>query len=245
MVYNISYMNLSKIYRLILKYLLLFIFLFPTFIVSAQNSTTLPKKQIALTFDDGPYGTPTTEILSILKKENIHATFFVIGQNVEKYPDITKAIVTDGNVIANHTYNHPKDLATISLKEFNLELSKTEEDIFSLTNLNPKLFRAPYGKTSPEMLKELVQDKYTLVGWDVDPSDWNYPSSTSELIKKTVLSKAKPNAIILLHDGRDTHIDYPRDNLIKALPETIEALKKEGYTFVTVDKLLNINAYNN
>ena len=196
-----------------------------------------------MTFDDGPYGAPTIEVLNILQKENVHATFFVIGQNVEKYPALAKEIVADGNIIANHSYDHPKNLPKIPLKEFDLELSKTENAIFSATGLKPRLFRAPYGNTSPEMLKELETQNYTLVGWNVDPTDWNYPKSTPELIEKTVLAEVKPDAIILFHDGRDTHIAYPRENLIQALPETIEALKKEGYTFVTIDKLLGENAY--
>jgi peptidoglycan/xylan/chitin deacetylase (PgdA/CDA1 family) len=227
--------------RLALKLLLLIFFLFPISIIRAQN--TIPLKQIALSFDDGPYGAPTIEVLNILKREDVHATFFVIGQNVKKYPDIAKEIVSDGNIIANHSYDHPKNLPKITLKEFDLEISKTEDAIFLATGLRPRLFRAPYGNTSPEILKELEIEKYTLVGWNVDPMDWNYSKSTPELIKKTVLAEVKPDAIILFHDGRDTHIDYPRDNLIKALPETIEALKKEGYTFVTIDKLLGENAY--
>ena len=218
-------------------------FLFPIYI-SKVEATVLREKQIALTFDDGPYGTPTTEVLNILKKENIHATFFLIGQNVEKYPEIVKAIIADGNTIANHSYNHPGNLPKMSLKEFNLELSKTEDAIFRATGLHPDLFRAPYGNTSPAMKKELLDDNYTLVGWNIDPADWNYSKSTPEIIEKIILAKVKNNSIILLHDGRDTHIDYPRDNLIKALPIVIESLKKEGYTFVTIDKLLNKGAYN-
>jgi len=237
-------MNSNNIRRLALGLFLVIFFLFPVYIISAETTTVIPPKQIALTFDDGPYGTPTIEVLSILKKENVHATFFVIGQNVEKYPEITKEIVANGNIIANHTYNHPEDLTKVSLKEFYSEISKTEDAIFSVTHLWTGLFRAPYGNTSPEMLKELEKDDYTLVGWDVDPVDWDYSKSTPELIEKTVLEEVKPGAIIIFHDGRDTHINYPRGNLIKALPKTIEALKKEGYTFVTVDKLLNIKAYN-
>jgi peptidoglycan/xylan/chitin deacetylase (PgdA/CDA1 family) len=238
-------MNTGDVHKSALKLSLMIFLLFPIFTTNAQTAPklTLPEKQIALTFDDGPYGTPTVEVLNILKRENIHATFFVIGQNVEKYNDITKEIVADGNVIANHTFNHPRNLAVMPLKEFDSELSKTEKAISSVTNLQPDLFRAPYGNTSSEMLKELAQDKYTLVSWDVDPSDWDYSKSTPDIIEKTIFTEAKPNAIILLHDGRDTHIDYPRDNLIKALPKVIETLQKEGYTFVTVDKLLGVSAY--
>jgi len=230
-----------------LRYHYFFILIFLLFTFSFGNisaETVLPKKDIALTFDDGPYGTPTTEILDILKKEKINATFFVLGENVQKYPEITKQIILDGNVIGNHTYDHPKNLAKMPSKDFDLELSSTENLISSVDNVKPNLFRAPYGLTSPGMLKELKKDKYTLVGWSLDTQDWNYSKVTPDLIEKGVLKKIKPNSIILFHDGRDTHIDYPRDNLVKALPVVIDSLRKEGYSFVTVDKLINKKAYN-
>jgi peptidoglycan/xylan/chitin deacetylase (PgdA/CDA1 family) len=194
-------------------------------------------KKIALTFDDGPYGTPTTQILAILKKEKVHATFFVMGMNVEKYPDIARAIVKAGNLIGNHTYDHPKNLATDSLKAIDVELSKAENAITVATGKRPLWFRAPYGRTSPKMIKEVKSQGYKLVSWTVDPQDWDYQKSTPEMIIKTVLAQAAPNAIILMHDGRDIHVGYPRGNTVAALPLVIDALKKEGYTFVTVDQL--------
>ena len=202
-----------------------------------------PEKKIALTFDDGPYGEPTTEVLDILKKENVHATFFLIGKNVEKYPEIVRAIIENGNVIGNHTYDHPKNLVSFSDLDFKNELSKTESVIFSAARIQPVFFRAPYGRTSAAMQKEIKQEGYTLVCWNIDPIDWNYSKSPAELIVKRVLEQAKPNSIILMHDGRDQHIGYPRDNLVKALPVIIDSLRKEGYDFVTVDEIFHKKAY--
>ncbi len=79
---------------------------------------------------------------------------------------------------------------------------------------------------------------YTIVLWNVDPQDWNYPSSTSKLIEQRISAQEKPHMIILMHDGRDTHVNYPRDNLIGALPTIIENLKQQGYIFVSADKLV-------
>lgn len=234
-------MNLNDIHRSVLI-LCILVFFSPS-ICNTPAQAEPPAKQVALTFDDGPYGAPTIEILNILKSENINATFFVIGENVKKYPEIAKEIVADGNVIGNHSYDHPRNIDTFPTKEFNEELSTTEEAIFSATNLRPSLFRAPYGKTNPQMLTELKNDNYTLVKWNVDSEDWNYSKSPTDVVEKNVLGQVKPNMIILFHDGRDTHINYPRDNTIKALPNIIDTLKQQGYSFMTVDKLLGISAY--
>ena len=109
--------------------------------------------------------------------------------------------------------------------------------------VRPGLFRAPYGKTSPEIIAELKKNNYTLIRWNVDSEDWNYSKSPTDVVEKNVLGQVKPNLIILFHDGRDTLINYPRDNTIKALLDIIDTLKKEGYSFVTVDKLLGVNPY--
>ena len=226
--------------KLIIFLLFVCTFVLYTPVVFAQQSAV---KKVALTFDDGPYGTSTTEILNILKKDNIPATFFVMGENVQKYPDITKEIIKDGNVIGNHTYNHPKDLTKEPEKEFNAEIDITDQLVFSLTGLHTALFRAPYGLISTSTTEELSKKGYALVGWNVDSIDWNYTVSTPDVILATVLKEIKPTSIIIFHDGRDTHIDYPRDNTIKALPNVIDALKKQGYEFVTVDKILNMRPY--
>ncbi|MEI8129989.1 MAG: polysaccharide deacetylase family protein [bacterium] len=212
--------------------------------VSASEVTQTPiEKKVALTFDDGPYGEPTRQILAILKQEQVHATFFVMGENVEKYPDIAKAIVDDGNVIANHSYDHPKNMTSEPTKKFDSELILTENAIFTATNKLPDLFRAPYGRTSAPLLKKLHDEKYSLVRWTLDTLDWNFPKSPSDAIVKRVLTKVHPNDIILMHDGRDTKIGYPRDNIVDALPKVIEGLKKAGYTLVTVDQIVGKSAY--
>ncbi len=235
-------MNFNNIYRLILGFIIFGLFSFSFCLASTENP--IPEKKIAITFDDGPYGDPTTQVLDILKKENINATFFLMGQNVEKYPEITKRIIADGNVVGNHTYDHPKNLVTMSLKEFKSEIFKTGKAIFLTANIRTDLFRAPYGRISPERIKELEKNRYTVVPVGIDSLDWDYPHNPAGVIEKTVLDQVRPNAIILLHDGRDTKINYPRDNMVTALPVIIEALKKDGYTFVTIDKLFDKKAYN-
>jgi peptidoglycan/xylan/chitin deacetylase (PgdA/CDA1 family) len=217
--------------------------LFPSCTALAANvSTTTPKtgvKEVALTFDDGPYGTSTLEVLDILQREKVPATFFLIGKNVEKYPDIARLIVADGYMVGNHTYDHPKNLPYLTNSQIATELSKADTVIASTTGIHTKLFRPPYGKINKRLRKILTADGYKVVLWNVDPTDWDYPSSTSTLIEKRVIAQEKTEMTIVMHDGRDTHINYPRGNLVGALPTVIENLKQQGYVFVTADKLVS------
>ena len=206
---------------------------------SESSTSKLIQKRIALTFDDGPYGKATTDILNILKKENIHATFFLVGSNVKKYPDIARRIVSDNNLIGNHTYSHSRSLPYLSAKKFEKEITKTENIIASTTGIHTIFFRPPFGVLSKTMNDVLNKHKYTIFMWTVDPHDWDYKKSPTNIIVSKVLQEAKPESIILLHDGRDTQIGYPRDNTVQALPIIIKRLKKDGYTFVTLDKLIN------
>ena len=204
---------------------------------SVGTATSTQKKLIALTFDDGPYGTSTRQILDILKKENIHATFFVIGQNVLEFPEEVRREIQEGNIIGNHSFNHSKRLPKMTAEEFKIDLDRTEEIIASSTGIRPKLYRPPYGALSTPMRDVLAQEGYRTSLWNVDPNDWDYAHSPSDKIIHSVLDAVKPNSIVLFHDGRDTQINYPRDNTVTALPIIIEALKAQGYSFVTLDAL--------
>ncbi len=202
-----------------------------------------PEKDIALTFDDGPYGTSTEEVLAILNREHIHATFFLIGKNVLEFPAEARDELADGDIIGNHSYDHSEYLAQMAPAEFADNLTEAETAIASTTGVFPRFFRAPYGNTSPALLRELSDKGYVFVSWNSDPRDWDYANSPSDQILKTVLASATPNGIILLHDGRDVLKNYPRDNMIAALPQIIASLKSEGYTFVTLEALLHQTPY--
>jgi peptidoglycan/xylan/chitin deacetylase (PgdA/CDA1 family) len=205
--------------------------------LSAAASTQV--KDIALTFDDGPYGGPTAAILNILENEQVPATFFLIGKNVAEYPILARREVADGDEIGNHSYDHATNLATMSSEAFLTNLTKAEDIIASTTGTHATLFRPPYGSISPTMRGVLQKEGYSVAMWTVDPKDWDFANSSSTAIIDRVLSHVKANSIILLHDGRDTHVGYPRSNTIDALPILIADLKAQGYTFVTVDTLLD------
>lgn len=232
-----------------MKNKIIFIFYIVVFLVSVLVTQAAPlssspnKKVIALTFDDGPYGTSTREILGILKKKQVHATFFLIGKNIAQFPDMPKEIIKDGNIIGNHTYSHSKYFTHMSKDDFLGDVEKAEHMIETHTQVKPLLFRPPYGKINLSMKKELIMAEYTNVLWNVDPRDWDLHVSALQ-IEQRVIHQTKPDSIIILHDGHESPL-YPRDQTVLALPHIIDDLKKEGYSFVTVDQLLSVPAYKN
>lgn len=199
----------------------------------ASNASSTEAKTIFLTFDDGPYGTSTEEVLQILKSKGVHATFFVIGKNVLEYPDEARQIVADGSMIGNHSYDHSRKLARLSKRAFARNLNKAEAIIASTTGSSTPLFRPPYGNLSRNMKIVLREEGYTTELWNDDVHDWNKNVSSTTIVR-LVLLHAKPQTILLLHDGRDTHVNYPRDNMIQALPAIIDEFKARGYTFGTL-----------
>ncbi|MDB5237416.1 MAG: polysaccharide deacetylase [Parcubacteria group bacterium] len=205
---------------------------------AAQLHAHARQKIVALTFDDGPYGTSTEQVLQILQQEKVHATFFLIGRNVAEFPDEARRIVASGNVIGNHTYTHT-DLSTITNGQALGDIARAQVQIASTTGTRPLLFRPPYGILPNDTRDILKAQGYRIIMWNDDPEDWNYASSTKDAIVSRVLAQEKKNEklVVILHDGRDTHINYPRQNMIQALPVVIENLKQQGYVFVTADKL--------
>lgn len=185
------------------------------------------QKVVALTFDDGPSKT-TPEILSVLKEKDVKSTFFVVGEQVQRFPTLVAQEIDEGHEIGNHTYSHPK-LTRLSTQRINREISETE---LRITQLAPKptLFRPPGGDYNQGILRLVRDNGYIIILWSIDTYDWRYPP-VGEIIT-TVLDKIKPGSIILLHDGR-----YP-SSTPEAVTFIIDSLKSRGYSFVTVSELL-------
>jgi peptidoglycan-N-acetylglucosamine deacetylase len=201
-------------------------------------------KVIALTFDDGPNGEYTTQILDILKKYNINATFFCIGTNVALYPDIAKRIIAEGNVIGNHSYSHDANHALSTYGERDLE--KAEQVIYTVTGVSPHLYRPPHGKKTPWELDCVKKNQLIEITWSVEVNDQVGLDGINNFVSK-VVSKTSAGSIILLHDGYGLeHNDQNADKTftVQALPLIIEQLLAKGYRFVTVPQLLNVPAYN-
>lgn len=194
------------------------------------------KKVVALTFDDGPHKQYTNEILAVLKQYGVKGTFFLIGENVEKYPEIVRAIYADGHVIGNHSYSH-NYLTKLSNDELTDDLTKTENLIYGVIKNLPALFRPPYGACSFRSAKLIKQLGFSIVMWSSTAEDF-HARVTPEKIAANVIQLVKPGAIITLHDGGGN-----RRKTVQALPIIIDILKGEGYEFLTVPELLGANAY--
>ncbi|WP_216651715.1 polysaccharide deacetylase family protein [Paenibacillus sp. NEAU-GSW1] len=190
------------------------------------------KKLVALTFDDGPDSRYTTAILDILKEKGVKATFFVVGQQVEKEPETLKRIVDEGHAVGNHTMNH-KQLPKLTDKQMKQEIESADKLIEKVIGYKPTMVRAPYGAVSDALKKYMKSENRQLVGWNVDTRDWA-GTSVSDM-RSMIKEKAKPGAIILMHSFGSKNIKHT----VEMLPGAIDDLKKMGYTFVTADQLVS------
>lgn len=205
--------------------------------VGSAASSSNPQKIVALTFDDGPSSQYTPQILDVLKENNVHATFFVIGRNVIKHPELVKREVQEGHAIGNHTWSHPMLAPIESKKQLSKEISKTDSAIYMAAGVHTTLFRPPHGWCPPWMAKSIESMGYDLINWSIDPKDWKHPKAHI-LIKRVENSRGK-NAIVLLHDGLELKNDPGQENTVMALQEIVADFKAKGYEFVTIPQLIN------
>lgn len=196
-------------------------------------------KVIALTFDDGPSPIWTPRILDELKKHNIKATFFMVGSNAEKYPQIAKRVADDGHEIGNHTYLHHV-LLYYTNDELQLEIKHTENIIGNITGRKTDLFRPPKGwltKREKDYIKSLG---YKIILWTLNSKDW-VSFFGDKYIANKLARNIQPGDIILFHDsgGVFSLKDGNRLNTLKAISILINELKQKGYKFVTISELLS------
>lgn len=196
-----------------------------TYLNFKKNTINEEDKVVALTFDDGP-SKYTKDILDILKKYDACGTFFLIGNKVSFYGEVLREMLSEGNEIGNHSYDH-KYLTRLSEEEVKDEINKTQDEIKRVTGYTPTLFRPTYGGYN-NTLKSYID--LTFVLWDVDSRDWSVKST--EGIMSNVFKDVKSGSIILFHDNHEYSVN--------ALPSVIKELKKQGYKFVTVSELLEL-----
>lgn len=204
---------------------------YPNVILYKANTD---KKIIALTFDDGPDDKFTPQILDVLKKHNVKATFFLLGTRVHKYPNIAKQILRDGHTIGNHTYWHP-ELTKTNIQNMVWEIEQNEKELQNVLKIKTNLFRAPYGALTERHVQKLSELGYRVIGWSIDTEDWrNLPASE---IKQKIINQLHPGAIVLMHSAG--HWTQDLSGTVEALDEIIPLLKKKGYMFVTIPEMFN------
>jgi peptidoglycan/xylan/chitin deacetylase (PgdA/CDA1 family) len=191
------------------------------------------KKELFLTFDDGPVPGPTEFVLDTLKQYSIKATFFCIGDNVRKHPDVFKRIVDEGHAVGNHTFNHLKGWST-SLDKYVENINRCEQE-FSIFNppagragfqFSIKLFRPPYGRITKSQIRVLKD--YKIIMWDVLTADYQRSVSPQSCLHNSIAA-SRPGSIIVFHDS----VKAER-NLTYALPRFIEYFLKVGYSFNSI-----------
>lgn len=190
------------------------------------------EKVCALTFDAAWDDADTDVLINILKKYNVPATFFMVGSWVEKYPESVKKFHDAGHEIMNHSDTHPHidQLSDTKIKE---EISKCNDKIENLTGTRPILFRGPYGEYNNAVIKEAQNQSMFVLQWDVDSLDWKNLSAAD--ITARVTNRVKPGSIMLFHNGAK--------NTPEALPQVIEKLQADGFTFVKASDLIYKDNY--
>lgn len=179
---------------------------------------------VYLTFDDGPIPEVTEWVLAELKKKGFKATFFSIGENITKYPEIFKKVISEGHSIGNHTFNHLNGWNT-STEDYIKNLARCEEEISKNINQNlkSKLFRPPYGKIKTAQSKAIQKLGYKIIMWDVLSADFDTTISREQCLDN-VLSNVKPGSIIVFHDSVKAF-----KNLEYVLPKTLAFLKEKKF----------------
>jgi peptidoglycan-N-acetylglucosamine deacetylase len=188
------------------------------------------RAQVALTFDDGPHPTFTSQVLDILARYEVPATFFCIGLSAQGMERQVAQIADRGHYLGNHTWSHPylPDLSAAALRD---QVGMTRDEIAAVTGEAPTLMRPPYGSLTPEVLEWCDGIDETIVMWDVEAEDWGMPGPKA--IAGRVLEQTRPGSVVLLHDGGGD-----RSQTIQALPTIIEGCLERGLGFVTVPDLL-------
>ena len=199
----------------------------------AHGERAQDDKTIALTFDDGPHPPYTSQILDVLDRYQVPATFFCVGMHASAHTEELARMNERGHGLGNHTWSHPF-LPDLTWPEIATQLERTDEVLAKTVGLGgTRLFRPPYGSRTPEILARLTAEQpgRTVVLWDVEPFDWQLPGA--DAITRRVLARARPGSIAVIHDGGGD-----RSQTVEALPAIIEGLLARDYRFVLVDELI-------
>jgi peptidoglycan/xylan/chitin deacetylase (PgdA/CDA1 family) len=189
----------------------------------------LARREVALTFDDGPWPVQTRQVIQILRRFRVPATFFMVGYLVERYPGIVALVDRAGMRIGNHSWDHPLEpqLADLSLQRMIEEIGRTSRGLSAL-GIRTRLFRPPGGSYDDAVVQEARRQGMRVVTWSVDPGDWSERTSASRLVRR-VLRAVRPGSIILMHDGGGD-----QGATIHALPRIIRGIRRMGLRLVAI-----------
>lgn len=190
-----------------------------------EQYLTCSGTEIALTIDDGPHPTWTPKVLAVLARYRIRATFCMVGANAAGHRDLVAAVADAGHQIANHTYTHPMNLPELTRARIDQQIERTTELLSAATGQQPKLFRAPGGSWSPQILAACAAAGLRPLDWSVDTVDWSRPGVRS--IAEVILTKTRSGSIILDHDGGGN-----RAQTVEALDIALPRLLDAGYEFI-------------
>jgi peptidoglycan/xylan/chitin deacetylase (PgdA/CDA1 family) len=197
--------------------------IFPNYTWEISSST----KEIYLTFDDGPTPEITNWVLELLKQYQAKATFFCIGNNIEKHPAIFQNIISEGHAIGNHTQNHIKGWKT-SVADYLENVKQTHNLVLNNNQIKLNLFRPPYGQITPKQGSEIIKLGYRIIMWSVLSIDWD-DFVSRKICLNNVITKANSGSIIVFHDSIKAS-----KNMQYALPKVLEHFSNKGYTFKSI-----------
>ena len=186
-------------------------------------------REVALTFDDGPWPVDTQHVMAVLRRFHVPATFFMVGYLVQRYPGVARAVAAAGYPIGDHSFDHPVSPALADLTEHRISAEIGDaKDALTSVGVSPTLFRPPGGSYDDDVVQEARRQGMRVVLWSVDPQDWRSNLSAREITKR-VLKHVTPGSIVLLHDGGGDAA-----HTIKALPAIIRGIRAMGLGFTTV-----------
>lgn len=201
------------------------------FLKATHHNYNTKQNTIAITFDDGPNPEFTPKTLELLQKYNAKATFFCIGKNVEKHPEIIQKIIAEGHQIGNHSYAHSNNYGFLSTKKIIADITKAQECIKKITETENQLFRPPFGVSNPNIAKAIKKIHLQPIGWSIRSYD-TIAKEPKKVFKK-IISKLKKGDIILLHDTSTLSISV--------LEQLLRWLQENSIESVSINQLLNSN----
>ena len=201
--------------------------------VSVISSGTVHDKWIALTFDDGPYPPYTDRLLDVLKAKRVHATFFLVAEQAQQYPELVRRMKAEGHTVGLHAFRH-RDFLKLTEEEKRKDLEQGKNLLRDITGKNPVYWRPPHGFRDFSVMETAAAQNLTVVNWSVIPRDWT--GIDSQEIFRRVMDKADDGAIVLLHDGDSPGYKSSRQATVDAVAPLIDSLREKGYHLVSLEE---------